>query len=431
VALGTGVRNIRDVSERQLCTGCGVCAYLSPDEIRMVDALQYGRRPWIEGGVPRDPRSAEAFEACPGPGLAHGAELDAPGVIEALRPGWGPVLELWEGFAADPGLRFEGSSGGAATAIALHCLEEGAMHGVLHTAARRDAPYLNETVLSTERAQLLAATGSRYAPASPCDGLQEIEDAPRACVFIGKPCDVAAAGKAASLRPALAEKLGLTIAMFCAGTPSTRGTLDMLRRMGVDELSNVTEVRYRGKGWPGLARVHEKTEEGERVHTLTYQESWGMLQRYRQWRCYVCADHTGQFADIAVGDPWYRAIPDGEPGRSLVLVRSERGRRVLESARESGALVLERVEPGILPASQPNLLQTRGTIWARIWTSRLLGAAAPRFEGMPTFRYWWRHLGWKDKAQSVYGTAKRVFTKKLRERHRFEPYRPGEPTERG
>ena len=37
----------------------------------------------------------------------------------------------------------------------------------------------------------------------------------------------------------------------------------------------------------------------------------------------MCADHTGEFADIAVGDPWYRPHLDDEPGRSLVLARSE------------------------------------------------------------------------------------------------------------
>ena len=34
-----------------------------------------------------------------------------------------------------------------------------------------------------------------------------------------------------------------------------------------------------------------------------------------------------------------------------------------------------------LPASQPNLLRVRGAVWGRVLTSRLLGAAAPRFRG--------------------------------------------------
>jgi len=418
---GTRLADIKDVAEKQLCTGCGVCAYLSPDEIRMVDALEQGRRPWTDGHALQDPRSREALKACPGVGLAHGPELGAPGTIDELRAGWGPVLELWEGHASDPNIRFAGSSGGAATAIALYCIEAAEMHGVLHSASRSDVPYLNETVLSTERAQLLAATGSRYAPASPCDGLARVEAAPAPCVFIGKPCDVAATGRAADLRPRLREKLGVTIAMFCAGTPSTRATIDMIHDMGVERLEDVTAVRYRGMGWPGLAQVHVKSEEGEQVHTRTYDESWGDLQRYRQWRCYVCADHTGQFADIAVGDPWYREIEDDEPGLSLVLARSERGREILRGAVEAGYLTLEARPAQTLPASQPNLMRTRGTIWGRIWTTWLMGGAAPRYRGMPMFRYWLSELSLAQKAQSIYGTVKRVFKKKLLERQRYEP----------
>ena len=91
-------------------------------------------------------------------------------------------------------LEIEG--GGAASALALYCMEQGGMHGVLHITAREDVPYLNKTVLSTTREEVLGATGSRYAPASPCDGLAMVEEASGPCVMIGKPCDIAAAEKA-------------------------------------------------------------------------------------------------------------------------------------------------------------------------------------------------------------------------------------------
>ncbi len=406
------IQSIRDVAEKHLCTGCGVCAYLAPDAIRIVDDLDRGRRPIVSDGGASDAALADALDACPGRGLAHDVTQPA-GVMPELLPEWGPVLEVWEGFAADDELRFAASSGGAASALALFALEQRAMHGVLHIAARKDVPWLNETVMSSSRAELLAATGSRYAPASPCDRLAEIEAAPAPCVFIGKPCDVAAARAAARKRPALEEKLGLTIAIFCAGTPSTRATLEMMKRLGVDDPKDLASVRYRGNGWPGNARAESKAgNTGEE----TYAASWGELQKHRQWRCYVCADHTGEFADIAVGDPWYREIPPGEPGRSLILARTERGRAFLRAAVEAGALEVERRDAATVVASQPNLLTTRGAIWGRILTTRALGAAAPRYRNMPMFGTWWRALTWREKLGSLAGTAKRTFRKRLRER---------------
>jgi coenzyme F420 hydrogenase subunit beta len=424
MGLGARVRSISDVVERQLCTGCGACAWASGGGLRMVDALEHGRRPVAAGAGPDPEAAARALRVCPGAGLSHDERSFPPGILAALRPAWGPVLEVWEGFASDPELRHAASSGGVASALALFCLERAGMHGVLHDAPRPDAPYLNHTVLSRSRAELLLATGSRYAPASPCDGLGVVESAPAPCVLLAKPCDVAAAARARRLRPALDQNLGLTVAMFCAGTPSTRGTLELLRSLGVEDPRQVVALRYRGQGWPGLARVQVRTPEGVCERTLGYAESWGLLQRYRQWRCYVCADHTGEFGDVAVGDPWYRPIPEGEPGRSLVLVRSERGRRLLREAALAGALHLEPAPPEILAASQPELLRARGAIWARIWVSQLLGAAAPRYRGLPTFRTWWSELSPRQKLRSIFGTARRVFRRRLHRRVPIEPWRP-------
>ena len=408
------IRSIQDVAERHMCTGCGACAYMQPDAIRMVDDLGQGRRPLVAADV----RTEDALQACPGVLQEHDYDPNLEGLEGELSEHWGPVLGMWEGFAADDEIRWLGSSGGAATALSLFAIQEAGFHGVLHVGAREDVPWLNRTILSQTREDLVAATGSRYAPASPCDGLASVEAAPAPCVMIGKPCDITGARRAAALRPALDEKLGLTIAIFCAGAPSTQGTLEMAERMGFPERGQVDGLRYRGKGWPGNAEVTGLDGEGQaRESRMTYAESWGkILQKHRPWRCYVCADHTGEFADIAVGDPWYREIPEGEAGRSLVIARTERGRRFLERALAAGVLSAEPAAAHLLPAAQMNLLRTRGAVWGRSWACRLLGVAAPRLRRMATFSAWRRHLTWKMRAQSFYGTWKRVFTKGLYKR---------------
>ncbi len=410
------IQSIQDVAERQLCSGCGACAYMQPTEVRMVDDLAQGRRPVVAAGA----GTQEALAACPGAELVH--DYDKAAVLPELHKGWGPVLEIWEGWASDQDVRFEASSGGAATALALFGLEHDGAGGVLHIAARADVPTLNETRLSRTRAEVQAATGSRYAPASPCDSLDLAEASDAPVVFIGKPCDAAAVKKARALRPALDEKISVTIAIFCAGAPSTQGTHEMLKVMGFDDPLAVDSVRYRGRGWPGRARGVQ----GEREESLTYHDSWGkVLQRFVPWRCRICPDHTGEFADISVGDPWYHgSIPEGEVGRSLVIARTARGAAFLKRAREAGALELEPRGPEALTRSQPNLLHVRGAVFGRVLTSRLLGAAVPRYRGFHVFDAWLKHLSLKQRAQAFYGTVKRVFTKGLRTRMVVEPYEP-------
>jgi coenzyme F420 hydrogenase subunit beta len=413
------INSIEDVVARQLCCGCGACAAIDTEAVEMVDDLDHGRRPRRRG---RRAPTAETLAVCPGPGLEHPADGGDPALIASLRATWGPVREVWEGHATDPDIRFAASSGGAATALALAGIEQMGLHGLLHIRARADAPLLNETVLSTTRSAIIDAVGSRYAPASPCDGLRMIEEAPGPCVLIGKPCDVAAAARAARLRPALRRKLRLTIAIFCAGTPTTRGTLAILERLGVDDPRDVVAVRYRGRGWPGPTSVTVRTPRGTETRTLGYDEAWGdILTRHKQWRCQVCADHTGEFADIAVGDPWHRPLGDDEPGRSLVLARTTRGRLFLAEAVRRGALELHRADPSIVARSQPGLLQARGAVWGRIATCRALGVPAPRYRGLPTFRTWLSGLTWRERARSIVGTARRIARRGLRRRITVQP----------
>lgn len=412
------IQSIDDVTKYQLCTGCGTCVYMEPERFRMGDAIDFGRRPFVKNEDHKE--TGDALAVCPGAGLKHTFDSQEPGFISALSDGWGPVREVFEGFATDAEIRYAGSSGGAATALALYCIEAGGMHGVLHTAARKEVPFANETVVSRSRTELLAATGSRYAPASPCDGLHQIEEAGNQCVFIGKPCDVAGIQMARTRRPKLDNSVGVTIAFFCAGVPSTKGTLDLFKRVGIKNPEAVTSLRYRGNGWPGLWTVNYTDENGlGQTKQMTYSESWGFLQRYRQWRCYICPDHTGEFADIAVGDPWYREIEPGEPGKSLIIARTKRGQEIVWAAAEAGYITLESNEPSLLPRSQPNLLNTRGSLWARLKVLRIMGSAVPRYEGFVIFPFWLQ-LSLKDKIRSISGIIKRVFVKRLRKRINFK-----------
>jgi len=412
------VLTIQDVVERQLCAGCGACASARPDAFEMHDAPEFGRRPFAAGDKASG-RAAnnDALAVCPGVALRHTFDESDAAYDAALRPAWGPVVEVWEGHASDDAIRRAGSSGGAATALALFAVERLGMRGVVHAAARADAPHLNTTVMSATRAELLARTGSRYAPASPCDGLGMIERADGPCVFVGKPCDVAGARKSAAQRDALDRNLGLAIAFFCAGTPSTRGTLDLLAKVGCDDPSRLRSLRYRGNGWPGLWTARWTDESGaDREASLTYAESWDFLQRYRQWRCYICPDHTGEFADIAVGDPWYRDVQPGEPGSSLIIARTKRGADILRAAAEAGYIALTSRDHSLLPRSQPNLLTTRARLFGQLLALRAAGAPAPRYEGFPTFRFWVAWGSPKRWAESVGATWKRVKRKRLRER---------------
>jgi coenzyme F420 hydrogenase subunit beta len=125
-----------------------------------------------------------------------------------------------------------------------------------------------------------------------------------------------------------------------------------------------------------------------------------------------------------VGDPWYRTIGPDEPGYSLILARTPRGAAILAGAIRAGYLEVRPAAARLLPASQPGFPVVRGSLWGRIITCRLLGVPAPRYRGLPMFRFWLSSLSLKRKLQSFYGTAKRIFRKQLRRRAGYEAFEP-------
>ena len=83
------IHSITDIVERQLCSGCGACAYMEPERFRMGDALDYGRRPYVLDGAPEE--TGEAAGICPGVGLEHSFDRRDPALFHELTDAWGPV----------------------------------------------------------------------------------------------------------------------------------------------------------------------------------------------------------------------------------------------------------------------------------------------------------------------------------------------------
>ncbi|MBN1795982.1 MAG: Coenzyme F420 hydrogenase/dehydrogenase, beta subunit C-terminal domain [Sedimentisphaerales bacterium] len=376
--------NIDNIVKSGLCVGCGACAAVCPlRAIVLREKANAGIQPSIDFGVCNNCRLC--VEVCPGVGASHNHSNN--GYIPELIKSWGPVIEVWQGFAKDDEIRFAGSSGGVVTALALFALKEQNISGVLHTAASCDSPLKNVPVFSRTREELLLASGSRYSPAAPCEKIGLIQEADSGCVFIGKSCDIQAVEKLKAVRKGLSDKIKLSIGIFCAGTPTTRGTIELLNNMEV-QAEDVSSIRYRGNGWPGKTTVKINSEKNT-VKQLDYKKAWGsVLANHIQSRCLLCPDTTAEFADISCGDAWHVKRDSQNPGCSLILVRTEAGCHFLHQAVKAGYLEVTKVEPSVLAQSQKPLLIKRATIWGRLSALILLGKPAPRYSGFHLFANW-------------------------------------------
>lgn len=390
--------NLVQVIDGQICSGCGLCASGANEAMEAV--AEVGMRP----------KSVDDrfLESCPGAGLDRKIQDISSNIDKDMYEMWGPVLEVWQGYATDKLTRYQGSSGGVLTALATFAVEEGLASGVLHTGSSEDNPVLNETKYSRTKSDIIANTGSRYLSSSPCDGLNEIKAEEGKSVFIGKPCDSAALLANTKIDDELSRKVLINLSFCCAGTPSIQGNKKLIESRGIDN-NKVEALKYRGEGWPGLWSVSD----GQNKETLTYEESWGFLQKYRQWRCYVCPDHTGEFSDIACGDAWHEKNNDNSDGLSIIIVRTERGREFLKNAVANGYVELVNEDKTMLPRSQSNLFKANSQLWGRLLAMRVIGCVTPDYKGYSLFKMWALNLNFKEKLQSVFGTAKRLYKKEI------------------
>ena len=212
-----------------------------------------------------------------------------------------------------------------------------------------------------------------------------------------------------SVRPTLDGNLGLVLTFFCAGTPSTQGTRHLAESLTVLP-DQINSVRYRGDGWPGRFTIIYDDERQEK--SLSYAESWGKLTHYRSLRCNLCPDGLGRLGDISCGDAWENSTDNGNPGLSLVVVRTTRGKQILHAAIAANYVKLRPVTSDNVFAAQRSLLTRRTEIFGRLVGLKLFGIPLPRFSGFSLLRSWLR-LPLDRMAKTIVGTAKRVIMRRL------------------
>lgn len=343
-----------------LCTGCGLCEGIAgPERIRMrMSPLGY-LRPQRHAALPaEDERAIRA--CCPGVSVQHEAG------VQNYHPIWGGLQSVGVGYALDPEVRHIGSSGGVISALCIHLLETGRVDFVAQIAVSSDDPLRNDMQISRSRADVLRTAGSRYAPSAPLQSLNTLLATGERFAFVGKPCDVAALRAYLRIKPELNAQIPVLLSFMCAGIPSLKGSHEVVEAMG-GEVASLKYFRYRGDGWPGMARAEQADG---RVFEMDYNTSWGkILNRHLQFRCKVCADGTGEFADLVCADAWHGK--DGYPdfaeseGRSLILARTEAGRALLADASQRQAIAYEPLPVERIADMQPFQLSRKRLAAAR------------------------------------------------------------------
>lgn len=389
-----------EILDNGMCLGCGGCvAAIDRDDLAMEMTAEGYLRPTRVSLTPGEQADLDAV--CPG------LSLDGRADEQGYHPLWGPIRALATGHAVDPEVRYRGSSGGVLTALAIGLVAAGEVDFVVTNGAAEDDPINNATGAMADRGALLRSAGSRYAPSSPLAGIERHLAAGKRFAFIGKPCDVAGLTRLAKRDPRIDALIPYRMAFFCAGVPSRNGTLAVLDKLGIAH-EDCAQFQYRGEGWPGLARA--RSRDG-REASMDYNSSWGtILNRHLQFRCKICPDGTGEFADLVCADAWYGE--DGYPdfterdGRSLIVARTAAGQALFERAMAEGWIASEPLDVAEVAKMQPYQVNRKRNVVARATALFAARGARPRFRRLALLRLALSE-GKLAQLRNAYGTFRR------------------------
>ena len=378
----TPTERLNAIVEQGLCIGCGLCQSVAgKNRVRVTRTSNGYLTPVVEGEL--DHATVDRIYAvCPGTRVEG---LPARLVENDTHHDnvWGPWRRIVRAWAADPEVRFEGSTGGALTALAAYLLASKRVDFILHVKTSTSEPSFGEATLSFTEANVFEAAGSRYGPAAPLLDIGEVLDRNQPFAFISKPCDIGALRNYAQQDERVDRLVRYWLTIVCGGYGTPRGTDAFFRRSGIDPEA-VTGLRYRGRGCPGPTRV----ETADSVQEFHYIDYWGADETTwtLPFRCKICPDGIGEAADIAAADTWVGGSPNrvdsgDDPGTNALIARTRAGEELIAAAAADGALTLEYdIVPHTISVYQPHQVNKKYAAWARHQGLMDAGRMAPQTE---------------------------------------------------
>jgi coenzyme F420 hydrogenase subunit beta len=239
----------------------------------------------------------------------------------------GRVAEVVMARAASGDVRSKTQYGGSVSALVAFAIERGLIDSAVLTGS--DSSMLPSGVLARNGDEVLARARSNYVagPTLAAFNSEAKRDDVRSVGVVGTPCQALALAK---MRASPLEnrnnidKLSLVVGLFCTWALDFAGfTRFLAERTPLDRISKLDIP-------PPPANVFQVFSDSTSL-SIPLDE----VRPFIRPACNVCLDMTAEFADVAVG------AAEGIEGWNTLIVRSERGRELVDAARAAGVIETE------------------------------------------------------------------------------------------
>ncbi len=360
--------NVDVVVNKRLCHGCGTCFAVCPKSaIEMKYNVEAGHfTPVVNENCIN---CSLCLKVCPGYELDVEALNSVISKTQSENSNVGVFTDCYVGYSTNPDIRFDSASGGLITQILVTLLDEKKITGALVTSMNPADPMIPMAILATSKEEIIEASRSKYCPVTLADALKIMMKTDGRFAVVGLPCHIHGLRKAEQHFPQLREKVVLRLGLLCSHMVGFPGIEFLLSKKGISS-SNLIQMQYRGRGWPGSMLIKTKNKEDQIIPLVTgWNSYWPIFSSYffTPIRCMMCPDQMAEFADMSFGDAWLPEYNSDKIGQSVVISKNTSSDKILREMTRNGQLSLRQISVHKIEKSQqPNLVFKKIDIGVRM-----------------------------------------------------------------
>ena len=375
-------KNINFVVENNLCTMCGTCAGICPENaIDMV--MNYSKGvylPVIDESLCNE--CGLCVQCCPGFKVDINKYRNRKKDEVRINQLFGAYSSIFRAYSRNNNIRKRGASGGMITSILSYLFSEELIDAAIVTKMDQNDPIDVVPYIAYNDKDLLLSQKSKYAPTALNTILRKClsdEFEGKRLAYVGLPCHIEGLNLAQHLYSKLAKRIVVTLSLFCHHMPSRRATEFLMYKNNI-QFENLKHIDYRGNGKPGRLRFLLKDNREIFVHHLHWTY-WGcaFLNFFIPVRCWLCYDKTGEMADFSVGDNWQKYKIDMK-GAATVITRSRQAIELLQNMFQKG--YIEKSDMSVEELIRDQDLRNVNNISPRLDLWKLLGRKIPLYDNL-------------------------------------------------
>ena len=331
------MNNIQSVSDAYLCSNCGACKAICPEDAIHFKTSSLGRMyaevndSCIECKV--------CIKVCP--------SIDSHNLHTVFSDRYiGEIKTAYIGKATDFKIYKEAQSGGACTATLIYLFEHNLIDAAIVCRMKTANHPVVEAYVAESANQLLESQKSKYTVVEILSALKQTATK-RSVAVVGLPCHIE--GVESLIRQSkkfknVKYKLGLICDRSLGETLE-----DVVMSYTNEKEPGIIEWRKKdfsadGKYYPyKTAPIRIKYNSGKNI-VLPNIYRFALKEMFTSPRCRVCYDKLNTFSDIVFGDPWGMLDVDWNKGESLVFTRTSLGDKLMSDMISSGTVSMKTAD---------------------------------------------------------------------------------------